>query len=270
MIKRIWEKLKVNRNNEDIDIEFDPFLFRQLTQAEHIVVLTGAGISAESGVPTFRGEEGLWKKLKPEELANFDAFIQNPDRVTEWYEHRRDIINKVKPNPGHYALAEMEEIFQFVTVVTQNVDGLHQKAGSSNVIELHGNIYRNYCIDCGKRYDYSDMKKANSVPTCDECSGFIRPDVVWFGESLPFDAVQEAERLAASSDIMFSVGTSAVVYPAAGLPRTAKGHSSFLIEINPEHTDLSYIADETIREKSGVALPALLREYKKWKNSHNE
>ncbi|MBD3274534.1 MAG: NAD-dependent protein deacylase, partial [Candidatus Marinimicrobia bacterium] len=170
-------------------MDIDPFVFEQLEKADRIVALTGAGISAESGVPTFRGEEGLWKKLKPEELANFDAFIENPQRVTEWYEHRRDIIDNVKPNAGHYALAEMENIFPNVSVITQNVDGLHQKAGSTNVVELHGNIYRNYCIDCGKRYDYGNMVSFNGTPTCEECGGLIRPDVVWFGEMLPMEAI---------------------------------------------------------------------------------
>lgn len=245
-------------------MEVDPFLFEQLESAKHIVALTGAGISAESGIPTFRGEEGLWKKMKPEELANFDAFMDNPDRVSEWYAHRREIIDNVKPNPGHQALAEMETLFDYVTIITQNVDGLHQRAGSNNVIELHGNIYRNYCIDCGKRYDYGNMKNGQGVPTCDECEGYIRPDVVWFGESLPVDAIQEAERHAATADVLFSIGTSAVVYPAAGIPRTAKGHDAYLVEINPEHTDISLIADETIREQSGIALPELMNQYRHW------
>jgi NAD-dependent deacetylase len=267
MLKNFMIKWKLKWASNGATMDIDPFVFEQLEKADRIVALTGAGISAESGVPTFRGEEGLWKKLKPEELANFDAFIENPQRVTEWYEHRRDIIDNVKPNAGHYALAEMENIFPSVSVITQNVDGLHQKAGSTNVVELHGNIYRNYCIDCGKRYDYGNMVSFNGTPTCEECGGLIRPDVVWFGEMLPMEAINEADRLASNADVLFSVGTSAVVYPAAGLPRKTKAHNGFVVEVNPERTDISLIADESIREKSGVALPTLLQKYKKWQNS---
>lgn len=249
---------------ENDEIRFDPYTFEILSEARHVVALTGAGISAESGIPTFRGEEGLWQKFSPEELANFNAFIENPELVSEWYEHRREIIQNVKPNPGHYMLAELEDLFQFVTIITQNVDGLHQKAGNSNVIELHGNIYRNYCIQCGKRYDYMKMKRQNDPPTCVECGGLIRPDVVWFGEPLPIETIQEAEHYATAADVMFSIGTSAVIYPAAELPRTAKNHNAYLVEINPEHTDISLIADESVRMESGKALPELLKQYKRW------
>jgi len=265
MWRRLLDKLRGNEDMEATELNVDPYLFERLGQASHIVVLTGAGISAESGIPTFRGEEGLWKKMRPEELANFDAFLNNPDRVSEWYAHRRDIIDHVEPNPGHEALAIMQEEFEYVTIITQNVDGLHQRAGSNNVIELHGNIYRNYCIDCGKRYDYGSLSRSSGVPVCDECNGYIRPDVVWFGESLPIAAVNEAEHHAAAADVMFSVGTSGIVYPAAGLPRVAKNHDAYLVEINPEHTDISLIADETIRMQSGKALPELLNQYRSWK-----
>ncbi len=245
-------------------IDFDPYTFEILSNAKHVVILTGAGISSESGIPTFRGEEGLWQKFRPEELANFNAFMDNPKLVSEWYNYRRNIINKVKPNAAHHTLVEFESVFPYITVITQNVDGLHQKAGSSHVIELHGNIYRNYCIECGKRYDYVKLDTRNGAPACEECSGLIRPDVVWFGETLPMDAIQDAQQHAASADVMFSVGTSAVVYPAADLPRAAKTHDAYLIEINPEPTDISMIADETIHNKAGEALPVLLKQYKAW------
>lgn len=265
----MWKKfMRKFRNPDRIDqqtMEFDPYIFKILEKADHVVALTGAGVSAESGIPTFRGEEGLWEEFRPEELANFEAFMENPALVSQWYEYRRTIIDEVEPNPGHYALAEMEELFSHITIITQNVDGLHQKAGSSDVIELHGNIYRNYCIQCGMRYDYSNMPHANDgIPTCDECNGYIRPDVVWFGESLPMHAIREAEQHTASADLMFSVGTSAVVYPAAGLPRSAKAHDAYVVEINPEDTDISLIADEAIREPSGKALPELLTQYRQW------
>ncbi|MBS1272454.1 MAG: NAD-dependent protein deacylase [Candidatus Marinimicrobia bacterium] len=267
MWQSIFGKSQEDEKMDSPNLQLDPFLFEQVDKASHIVALTGAGISAESGIPTFRGEEGLWKIMRPEELANFDAFMENPDRVSEWYEHRREIIDNVEPNPGHKALASMQEEFDYVTIITQNVDGLHQRAGSENVIELHGNIYRNYCVDCKKRYDYNNLRPSEGAPICDECGGYIRPDVVWFGESLPMAAVNEAEQHAASADVMFSIGTSGVVYPAAGLPRMAKSHDAYLVEINPEHTDISLIADETIRMKSGIALPELLNQYHSWKYS---
>mgnify|MGYP005839234771 CR=1 FL=1 len=268
MLKQLWDKLQGNGAGDQVDLNLDPFLFEQLDKASHIVALTGAGISAESGIPTFRGEEGLWKKMNPQELANVDAFMENPDLVSEWYEHRREIIDSVKPNPGHKTLVAMEDVFDYVTIITQNVDGLHQQAGSSNVIELHGNIYRNYCIDCGKRYDYNNLKRSKEgVPTCTECGGYIRPDVVWFGEPLPMAAIHEAERYASSADVMFSIGTSAVVYPAAGIPRLAKNHEAYLVEINPDHTDISLIADESIHQKAGIALPELMHQYLQWKSS---
>lgn len=249
---------------KQISLDLDPYLFEQLAQARHIVALSGAGISAESGIPTFRGEEGLWKRFKPEELANFDAFLRNPELVSSWYAHRREIIDRVKPNPAHYALARMESLFEYVTVITQNVDGLHQRAGSTNVIELHGNIHRNYCVQCGKRFDYMQFDKSDQAPRCDECGGYIRPDVVWFGEQLPGDVVREAEQICAAADVMFSIGTSGVVYPAAALPRIAKNQQAFLIEINPEHTDISLIADLVIRAPAGQALPEVLKRYEKW------
>ncbi len=258
-IKTLWEG-----DMADSQFEVDPYVYEVLAEAKHIVALTGAGISSESGIPTFRGKEGLWKKFSPEELANFRSFMENPELVTEWYQHRREIINRVEPNPAHYALVDMENIFAYVTIITQNVDGLHQKAGSTNVIELHGNIFRNYCIDCGKRFDYNKLPLTNGIPRCTDCNGYIRPDVVWFGEALSTEAIQEAEHVTAAADVMFSIGTSAVVYPAAQLPRTAKYHDAYLVEINPEHTDISLIADTTIREPSGEALPQLLTHFQRW------
>ncbi len=237
---------------------FSDKLIANLQSAETICVLTGAGISAESGVPTFRGEEGLWKKFKPEELANFEAFIRNPDLVWEWYRYRRQLIHQVKPNPGHYALVELEGLVNDFTLVTQNVDNLHRKAGSRSVVELHGNIQRSYCIECGSAVFEPDLEDVGTAPRCEKCGGLIRPDVVWFGEMLPVEAFSKAEAAARRCDLFFSIGTSAVVYPAASLPFTALDHGAYVVEVNRESTDLSPRAHETLIGKAGEILPELL------------
>ncbi len=237
---------------------FSNKLLEKLDSATSVAVLTGAGISAESGVPTFRGNEGLWKKFKPEELANFDAFIRNPDLVWEWYAYRKKLIAEVKPNPGHYALAEMEKLFQDFAVITQNIDNLHRRAGSTKVYELHGNIERNYCIGCSRRYRNEELPPGATAPHCTECNGLIRPDVVWFGELLPSEQWALAERAARRADVFFSIGTSAIVYPAASLPMWAKEAGAYLVEINSEITPLSEFANETIIGKSGEILPKLV------------
>lgn len=245
----------------------DSFL-KRITNAEKIVVFTGAGISAESGIPTFRGKDGIWNKLKPEELASFNAFLKNPDMVWEWYQHRRSIIHEKSPNAAHYSITEMEKYFDKVSVVTQNVDNLHRRAGNNNVYELHGNIERNYCIDCKRPYTDSGLELENKqVPKCDYCGGLIRPDVVWFGEVLPQDVFAESERLAAESDICFVIGTSAVVYPAAYIPLGAKQAGSCLVEINIEETELSQIADYSYFGAAGKIMPKILDEIKKLKTS---
>ncbi len=227
-----------------------------LKKDKRVVVLTGAGISAESGVPTFRGEDGLWKKFKPEELATFDAFISNPELVWEWYEYRRKLISEVKPNPAHYSLAEMQGYFKNFHLITQNVDGLHQKAGSKEVIELHGNIKRNKCISCDKKFEDVELTSKEIPPKC-KCGGLIRPDVVWFGEMLPQEAIDKAYELSSKCDIFFSIGTSAVVYPAASLPLIAKRAGAYLVEVNLERTELSNFADEDFLGKAGEIMPEI-------------
>lgn len=233
----------------------------KLSKAHSVVVFTGAGVSAESGVPTFRDKDGLWSKLKPEELANFDAFMRNPDLVTEWYSHRRKIISEVKPNPGHYAIAEMEKLFPKFCVITQNVDNLHRRAGSTLVYELHGNIERNYCIKCKKFHDLSN-NFPNQALKC-ECGGLIRPDVVWFGEFLPQDQLEAATNASINCDVFFTIGTSAVVYPAASLPFTAKRYGAFVVEINTQPTEFTNYSSISIFGKSGEILPLILDELKK-------
>jgi NAD-dependent deacetylase len=234
-------------------------LVAKLSQASSVCVLTGAGISAESGVPTFRGEDGLWKKFRPEELASFDAFIRNPDLVWEWYVYRRKLIHDVKPNPAHYALAELERRLEDFTLVTQNVDNLHRRAGSKRVFELHGNIERSYCIECGTFVPELRLDQLKAAPRCEKCGGLIRPDVVWFGELLPAEAFAEAESAASRCDVFLSVGTSAVVYPAASIPYLALEHGAYVVVVNPERTDLSFHAQETILGKAGEILPMLVQ-----------
>ncbi len=233
-------------------------LQKVLARADHVVAFTGAGISAESGVPTFRGEDGIWKKMRPEELASMEGFLANPALVSEWYRHRRTIIRSVQPNAGPRALVEMEKVFPRLTVITQNIDNLHRRAGSSTVVELHGNIERNYCLRCGTRYGEGELPLPEDVPSCARCGGLIRPDVVWFGEMLPEDAWENALRACGSADLLISIGTSAVVYPAASLPLAAKRAGGFLVEVNPEPTPLTPSVDEYIPGPAGSILPPLV------------
>lgn len=241
---------------------FSKRLLSRLASAEGVVAFTGAGVSAESGVPTFRGNEGIWAKFKPGELANMDAFMRNPELVWEWYKARKKIMATVQPNPGHVVLANMEKSFPYVAVITQNIDNLHRRAGSSTVYELHGNIERNYCMKCGTPHTNEQVLAGEGVPKCTRsgCTGLIRPDVVWFGEMLPEDQWNGAIRAIESADVFLSIGTSGVVYPAASLPLLAKRKGAFLVEINPEPTPLTDAADEFLQGKSGEILPALFQQ----------
>ena len=230
------------------------------------VVLTGAGISAESGVPTFRGQQGLWKKFRPEQLATMESFLSSPEVVWEWYNWRRELIAEVKPNPGHYALQEMESFFSDFTLITQNVDNLHRVAGSKGILELHGNIYRNKCADCEfVLRDDLEIDPAE-IPTCQRCGGKIRPDVVWFGEMLPRETIEKAFAKAEQAEVFFSIGTSALVQPAASLPLVAKRSGATLVEVNPERTPLSDLADFSFLAKSGELLPELVEKVKELGN----
>ena len=230
-------------------------MLEKLKNARVVSVLTGAGISAESGVPTFRDPGGIWEKYRPEQLANFEAFMADPDLVWNWYQHRREVMRDVKPNPGHIALSEMEGIFDEFFLITQNIDNLHHRAGSKNVTELHGNIERNYCVKCRKFYNEIELNQ-KEVLKC-ECGGLIRPDVVWFGEMLPFEALRFAEDCAMRSDVFFTVGTSAEVYPAALLPLMAGKSGAYVIEINTKPTAISNEVDAVLEGKSGEILKVL-------------
>jgi NAD-dependent deacetylase len=235
----------------------DERLVKVLQGASRVAVLTGAGISAESGIPTFRGDQGLWKRFRPEELASFDAFMANPTLVWEWYHFRRDIVRNAEPNPGHLALARWESHTPEFSLITQNVDGLHERAGSTNIIELHGNIMRDRCLDCGLMQQGTEHEDVEELPHC-PCGGRLRPDVVWFGEMLPEGAIETAFLRAAECELCLSVGTSAVVTPAANVPMVALRNGATLVEVNPEPTPLSHHAHFTLFGSAGDVLPALV------------
>jgi NAD-dependent deacetylase len=230
--------------------------------ARRCIVFTGAGVSAESGVPTFRGAGGLWERYRPEELATPEAFARDPELVWRWYRWRQVLVYRAGPNPGHRAVAELEAIGVVKAVITQNVDGLHQKAGSRNVVELHGSLWRARCVECGAVYRL-DKPVEETPPRCPKCGGLLRPDVVWFGEPLPRDAWERAVELASRSDVVLVVGTSGVVYPAAYIPRIAKDHGAVLVEVNVEESAITPIADFFLRGRSGEVLPRLVEEVKR-------
>jgi NAD-dependent deacetylase len=237
-------------------MKIDDEILKKIKNAKIAFALTGAGSSAPSGIPTFRGNDGFWEDKTPFSL---DSFRENPQAVWEWHQEIKELIRKNSPNPSHLALAKMQELFDDFAVITQNIDNFHQDAGSAKVIELHGNIYRNRCNECGKLYGEINTEE---IPRCNECQGLIRPDVVWFGESLPYDALIEARRYAEKSDLCFVIGTSGVVQPAASIPLIAKEHGAFVIEINLEKTVLSGYLDCSIFGDASVILPELYERLK--------
>jgi len=240
-------------------VHFDPELLDILRSARHVAAFTGAGVSAESGIPTFRdAQTGLWAKYRAEDLATPEAFRRDPATVWNWYAWRRELMREVKPNPGHLAIAALERLVPRVTVITQNVDGLHAQAGSTEVIELHGNIWHNLCVDCRAPAPEAALGEG-APPACPHCGGYIRPGVVWFGESLPAAAWTRAAEVLETSDVFFCIGTSSLVEPAASLPRYARSCGRTVIQINPEATGHDEIAHYVLRGKSGEVLPALLK-----------
>lgn len=239
-----------------------PDLIAVFDGARSVVALTGAGISAESGVPTFRGGGSNiweWRGRPVTELSSAELMATDPKLVWEWFDYRRGMLLDIKPNPGHRALAEWESRFEDFTLITQNIDDLHRNAGSLNILELHGNIWRARCLRCASVFEARECP-IEDAPRCLACNGPARPDVVLFGEMLPEGAFERAEEAASRSDLFFVIGTSAVVYPAAGLPVIAKQSGAKIIEVNPEMTDISFMADVTVLGKAGEVLPQFLKE----------
>ncbi len=234
----------------------------KIRSAVRVAVLTGAGVSAESGVPTFRGKEGLWRNFRPEELATPEAFSQNPKMVWEWYDWRRGLIAGLKPNSGHVALANMEKKYPHFTLITQNVDGLHEKADSHNILELHGNIWRTRCTVAG--CTEGELVKENletplrEIPPRCDCGAMLRPHIVWFGESLNPKILQKATDACRNCDLFIVAGTSAVVQPAASMAGIAASAGAFVIEVNPDHTPITERVDVHLHGNSGEILPLLV------------
>ncbi len=234
-----------------------------LAKAQLVVAATGAGMSKESGIATFReAQEGLWERYNPEELATRQGFQENPARVWGWYNYRRGLIAQRAPHAGHRALAALEELVPQVIVVTQNIDGFHLDAGSTTVLEVHGNIHRFKCFEQGHPVEIdepvSDSQGDLEPPSCPLCGSLVRPDVVWFGEMLPPDVFQRAEAAGSACDVMLVVGTSGMVQPAASLPLVASAAGATVVEVNVEPSHLTHYVDVFLEGPAGVILPELV------------
>ncbi len=234
-------------------------LGERMRTAQSVLVLTGAGVSAESGVPTFRGggNTEVWRGMPFDVISSAGMLQRDLPAVWEWFNYRRTLLASLKPNPAHETIARWQGDFSDLALVTQNIDGLHQAAGSRDVIEVHGNIWRARCFDCETRFTLNELKIDVDVPTCLDCGGNLRPDVVLFGEMLPPGAFERAADAAQRCDICFVVGTSAVVYPAASIPEIARANGAYIVEVNPERTPLSDLCDEVLTGKAGEILPML-------------
>jgi len=230
-----------------------------IDNASNVTVLSGAGISAESGIPTFRGEDGLWKNFRPEDLATPEAFSKDPKLVWEWYEWRRKLIKDSKPNPGHYALADLEQQVADYTLITQNIDGLHQMAGSRNIVEMHGNLWQIRCTNCGNIEQNFEVPFKELPPLCKDCNSLGRPNIVWFGEMIPMPIIDKSLTSIENCQVMLIIGTSGVVEPAASMGLVAKQTGKTVIEINLETTPNSNFYDLSINGKSGEILPRIFR-----------
>src|SRR5688572_2402120 len=231
----------------------------RFTQARNVLVLTGAGVSAESGVPTFRGggQTAVWKGMPFDVISSGAMLEKDLPAVWEWFNYRRGVLRTLKPNAAHETIAGWPDRFEQFTLVTQNVDGLHGLAGSRDVIELHGSVWRARCLDCQTRINLRESVHQDGVPACFDCGSSMRPDVVLFGEMLPPGAFENAATRAAACDLCFVIGTSAVVYPAAAIPEIARAAGAYVVEVNPEPTPLSYICNEVLTDKAGEILPLI-------------
>lgn len=235
-----------------------PEMTERFARAKKLVVLTGAGVSRESGVPTFRGEDGLWTKYRAEDLATWEAFESDPELVWRWYDYRRQLIDEVEPNPAHQAIARLESLYKDFMLITQNVDGLHERAGSRDPVELHGNIWRARCTRDQKVVHLPETPLPKIPPRCKACGALLRPDVVWFGEPLPVEAYECSHQGACDCDAMIVVGTSAMIRPAASLPLVAKHNGAFVVEVNTGFTPISALIDATVIGRAGEIMPGLV------------
>lgn len=233
-----------------------------LKNSSSLLIITGAGISQESGIPTFRGKDGLWQNYRAEDLATPWAFERDPETVWRWYDWRRGIIKNARPNSAHWAIKELEEMYQNFYLITQNVDGLHNQTGIKNIIEIHGNIWRVRCTRENRVFFLTDVPLKEIPPRC-SCGAILRPDVVWFGEAIPTDLIEKAHFLIETYETMVVVGTSGVVYPVASFPTIMKSKGGKVIEINAENTPISDVADVSILGKAGEIVPAVVERLKK-------
>lgn len=240
-----------------------------IAHSRFLIAFTGAGISAESGIPTFRDKGGLWEKYRVEEVATPEAFRRNPRLVWEFYKMRMRLMKEAKPNRAHLALAELEKMGLLKAVITQNIDNLHREAGNKNVVELHGNIYRVKCTSCTYRENLlesgrlEEFLEEKDLPKCPECGSLLRPDVVWFGEPLPQEALQKAFKLAERADVCLVIGTSGQVFPAAYVPYIVKENGGYVIEINPKESGITPIADIFLKGFAGETMEHLLAKVKR-------
>lgn len=240
-------------------IEFPDELVRRLKTAKRMVVLTGAGVSAASGIPTFRGAGGMWKNHRPEDLANLDAFHRDPVTVWEWYDWRRGIVANAKPNAAHYAIARLEEMFDDFLLVTQNVDNLHRVAGNKKIVELHGNIWFTRCLAEGTVRENRETPLKEIPPRCPDCGSIERPDIVWFGEFINNALLDKAWRESGKSDMFISTGTSGVVQPAAGMSGIARSSGAYVLEVNLEKTPAFHTTNHAMEQPCEILLPQIVK-----------
>lgn len=232
--------------------------YELITEAKNIAVLSGAGISAESGIPTFRGDGGLWNNYRPEELATPKAFFENPELVWQWYDWRRSLMKKAEPNAGHFALTELQRQKEKFTLISQNVDGLHQKAGTQDIIEIHGNLWEIRCTECGRIEKNYEVPLPELPPRCGACKEIMRPNIVWFGEIIPMQVIDKCIFAIEESDLLLIIGTSGLVEPAASFGMMAMQKQIPVIEINLDQTPNTGLYDISIKAKSGELLPLLV------------